>query len=282
MKRRKVLLVVCTLYVLALIVSSCFTTRLTDEQMRTYFAKSAYPPQRHFYEAVGRQLHYVSAGDSLRPPVLFVHGSPGSWDNFKAFLKDTFLLKHCRLLSADRPGFGEAAKGGAEEELPLQAEALLPILKTQKQPVVLVGHSYGGPVIVQMAILYPQYVKGLVIVAGSVDPALEPANWYRYPLKFTPLRWAIPPFLRSSNDELLPLEKELQKMKPQWASIRCPVVVVQGGKDVLVAPENAQFIKQQLPQVRVTTIWKENMNHFVPWSDPDLIVEGIKRALDLK
>ena len=282
MKRRKIMLVVCTFYMLAVVASSCFSTRVSDEAMHTYFAGSNYPPQRHFYEAIGRQLHYVSTGDSLRQPVLFVHGSPGSWDNFKSFLKDTFLLQRCRLMSADRPGFGEAAKGGAEDELQLQAEALLPILKMQKQPVVLVGHSYGGPVIVQMAIDYPQYIKGLVIVAGSVDPDLEPANWYRFPLKYTPLRWAIPAFFRSSNDELLPLEKELQKMKPNWNKIRCPVVVVQGGKDVLVAPGNAEFIKKQLPQVKITTIWKEKMNHFVPWSDPDLIVEGIKRVLDLK
>lgn len=282
MKRRKVMLVVCTFYMLAVVASSCFTTRFTDEDMRTYFTKSAYPAQRHFYDAIGRQLHYVSTGDSLRQPVLFVHGSPGSWDNFKAFLKDTFLLQHCRLLSVDRPGFGEAAKGGAEDELQFQAEALLPILKMQKQPVVLIGHSYGGPVIVQMAINYPEYIKGLVVVAGSVDPDLEPSNWYRYPLKYTPLRWAIPSFFRSSNDELLPLKRELKKMASHWGKVRCPVVIVQGGKDVLVPPDNAKFAKQQLTQVKVTTIWKENMNHFVPWSDPDLIVEGVKRVLELK
>jgi pimeloyl-ACP methyl ester carboxylesterase len=92
----------------------------------------------------------------------------------------------------------------------------------------------------------------------------------------------MPAFFRSSNDELLPLEKELKRMKPNWDKIHCPVVVVQGGKDVLVAPGNAEFVKKQLPHVRVTTIWKENMNHFVPWSDPDLIVEGIKRVLELK
>lgn len=249
--------------------------------MYNYFTNSPYQPQRHFYDGIGRRLHYVSVGDSLRQPLLFVHGSPGSWDNFKAFLKDTFLLKHCQLMAVDRPGFGETAKGGAEDELSQQAAALLPILQRQKQPVVLIGHSYGGPVIVQAAINYPQYVKGLVVVAGSVAPDLEPSNWYRYPLKYTPLRWLMPSFFRSSNDELLPLEKELNKMLPDWKKIRCPVVVVQGGKDVLVHPGNAKFIQQQLPQVKVTTIWKENMNHFVPWSDPDLIVEGIKRLLGL-
>lgn len=281
MKRlKRVLFVLGILYAIAVLVSSCLTSRFSDEDMRRYFADSRYPAHSQHYMALGRTLHYVQTGDSLRPPLLFVHGSPGSWDNFKAFLKDSVLLNGYKLMSLDRPGFGRSAQDGAETHLRQQAAALLPILKQQRQPVILVGHSYGGPVIVQAAISYPQYVKGLVIVAGSVAPHLEPSNWYRYPLRYTPLRWAIPAFLRSSNDELLPLEKELRKMESQWHKVRCPVVV-QGGKDVLVAPENAQFVENKLPHVRVTTIWKENMNHFVPWSDPDLILKGIE-ALNKK
>ncbi|AEI51475.1 alpha/beta fold hydrolase [Runella slithyformis] len=280
MKYRKALIVAGSLYVLAAVASSCFTGRMTAKEMNNYFAKSPYQPSRHYYQALGRQLHYVAVGDSLRQPVLFVHGSPGSWDNFKSFLKDTFLLAHFHLMSVDRPGFGESQEEGAETELQHQAEALRPILKRQRQPVILVGHSYGGPVIVEAAIRFPQYVKALVIVAGAVDPDLEPSGWYRYPLKYTPLRWAIPPFFRSSNDELLPLKNELKKMAPYWAKVRCPVVVVQGGKDVLVSPDNVTYIKRKLPHVKVTTIRKENMNHFVPWSDPELIIEGIKRGME--
>jgi pimeloyl-ACP methyl ester carboxylesterase len=259
-------------------VSSCLTTRLSDADMTTYFAGSKYPPQRQFYETPRRSMHYVQAGNAALPPVLFVHGSPGSWDNFKAFLKDTFLLNHYLLLAADRPGFGFSDKNGAEATLQAQAEALLPILKKQREPVVLVGHSYGGPTIVKMAIDYPKYVKALVIVAGSVSPELEPSNWYRHPLHYPPLRWVIPSFFRSSNDELLPLRTELEEMATQWKKIRCPVVIVQGKKDMLVPAGNAAYAASKLPHVRVTTIYKDDMNHFVPWSDPDLIVEGIVRA----
>ncbi|MCU0339162.1 MAG: alpha/beta hydrolase [Spirosomaceae bacterium] len=276
MKRlQRILFILGMLYAVAVMVSSCLTARMSDEEMNKYFANSLYSARSQYYKALGRTLHYVETGDSLRQPLLFVHGSPGSWDNFKAFLKDSSLLRHYKIMSLDRPGFGKSAEDGAETRLTDQAAALLPILKRQRQPVILVGHSYGGPVIVQAAINYPQYIKGLVVVAGSVAPELEPSNWYRYPLGYTPLRWAIPSFFRSSNDELLPLEKELRQMATQWHRVRCPVVVVQGGKDVLVAPGNAAYVQKKLPHVRVTTIWKEKMNHFVPWSDPDLILKGI-------
>ena len=278
MKFRKVAVIIVSLLVVLAAVSSCLTSRMSDAEMNQYFVGNRVP-KRQFYEVNSRPMHYVSVGDSTLPPVLFVHGSPGSWDNFKSFLKDTFLLNHCRLLAVDRPGFGYSEEGGAEDKLTAQAAALLPILRAQNKPVVLVGHSYGGPVIVKMAIDYPQYVKGLVIVAGSVDPDLEPSNWYRYFLHYPPLCWIIPPFLRSSNDEQLPLREELEKMAAEWSKIRCSVVIVQGKKDMLVPADNAKFAAQKLKHVRVTTIWKEDMNHFVPWSDPDLIVEGIARLL---
>ena len=278
MKFQKLTIIMISLGVVAAGVSSCLNTRMSDTDMTAYFAGGRYLPHRQFYQTTNRKMHYVEAGNDTLPPVLFVHGSPGSWDNFKAFLKDTLLLNRFHLLAVDRPGFGFSADNGAEATLKAQAEALLPILKKQRQPVVLVGHSYGGPVIVQAAIDYPQYVKALVVVAGSVAPDLEPSNWYRYPLHYPPLRWVIPSFFRSSNDELLPLKAELTKMSPDWSKIRCPAVIVQGEKDVLVPADNARFAVKKLRHVRVTTIMKDDMNHFVPWSDPDLIVEGILRA----
>ncbi len=267
-------------FVLACIVSSCLTSRMSDKEMNTYFKDSRFRPQRHFYEAIGRNLHFVEMGDTTKTPLLFVHGSPGSWDNYKAFLKDTFLLNHCKIMSVDRPGFGYSDEGGGEVSLKNQAAALLPILRRQKEPVILVGHSYGGPVVVRAAIDYPQYIRGIVLVAASIDPDLEPSNWYRYLLKYTPLRLAIPSFIRSSNDELLPLKTELKDMSGQWNKIQCKAVIVQGGKDMLVPPDNAKFAQKKLQHLNPSLIWKAEMNHFVPWSDPDLILEGIKKILD--
>jgi pimeloyl-ACP methyl ester carboxylesterase len=35
--------------------------------------------------------------------VVFVHGSPGSWDAFIGFFKDSLLVGKARLISVDRP-----------------------------------------------------------------------------------------------------------------------------------------------------------------------------------
>jgi pimeloyl-ACP methyl ester carboxylesterase len=64
-------------------------------------------------------------------------------------------------------------------------------------------------------------------------------------------------------------------MLPIWKEINIPVVVVQGGKDILVDHRNADFAKRMIINAPVEIMYKEDMNHFVPWSDPDLIVDAI-------
>jgi pimeloyl-ACP methyl ester carboxylesterase len=92
-----------------------------------------------------------------------------------------------------------------------------------------------------MAMDYPELVDGLIIVAGSIDPELEPdETWFRAPLATPFLSWILPRSLRASNEEIYHLKPELQKLLPYWKDVRCPVIVIQGQKDSLVPKENAR------------------------------------------
>ncbi len=258
----------------------CFLQSCTAFKNDDPMAGSKLPAVHKYYQTRLGEMHFVAVGDSTLPPVLFVHGSPGSWDGYGDFLKDSVLQKKAYLMSVDRPGYGESSET-AVKTLAGQVEALLPIMQHQKQKVILVGHSLGGPIVVRFAMDHPEYVQGLVLAAASVSPELEPTNWYRYILGAPPVRWIIPPSFESSNDELLPLKKELKKMADSWNKIKCPVVVIQGGSDVLVPAENADYIEKKLKgRVPLMMIRKKSMNHFIPWSDPDLIRSGIQLLLE--
>lgn len=132
----------------------------------------------------------------------------------------------------------------------------MPILKTSKAVTlpILVGYSLGGPVVSRMAMDYPQLVGGLVLVAPSIDPQLEKWEWYRHVGDFFLFRPIIPKELDVSNQEILPLEKQLTLMLPLWSTIRVPVTVIQGDKDKLVPPGNADFARKMLINAP-TTIW---------------------------
>jgi pimeloyl-ACP methyl ester carboxylesterase len=256
--------------------------RMSHKEIDNFFVEKKVDGSQHEYKVNGREIHYVQAGDEKNPLVLFVHGSPGSLSAFIHFLADSLLLRKGLLISTDRPGFGHSNFGVAEPSLHKQALALKPILEKFRvnRPIILIGHSLGGPLIAKMAMDYPELVDGLIIVAGSIDPELEPnETWFRAPLATPFLSWILPRSFRSSNEEIYQLKPELEKMLPDWKNIRCPVIVIHGTKDSLVPYENVAFAKKMISNATVELVIKDGMDHFVPWSDPDLIQGAVLKMI---
>ena len=186
--------------------------------------------------------------------------------------------KHFQLIAVDRPGYGGSGEGMSEGSLKEQAAVVMEALQVNQSglPAILVGHSYGGPVIAQMAISYPDRVAGLVFVASSVSPDLESTKWFQYPATWWPLRVLIPTSLRVCNEEILPLKQELLRILPEWSLIRAKVVLIQGEEDELVPKENLDFLVSHLRSEQIVKIDRvAGLNHFVPWKRPDLILDGI-------
>lgn len=284
--KRKLKIVSITLGVLLLcmmsIMHSCMTFRMSPKEIDQYFAERALHANQEHYTIGDRTIHFVQAGDSTKPAVIFVHGSPGSLSAFIDFLADSVLLQRASLITTDRPGFGYSTFGVAEPSIQKQAALLKPLLERYRKnrPIILVGHSLGGPVVARMAMDYPELVDGLVLVAASIDPALEPnETWFRAPLATPFLSWLLPASLRASNEEIYHAKPELNKMLPLWGEITCPVIVLQGEKDTLVPPGNADFADSMLVNAPVSIVRKENVNHFIPWSHPALIRDAIMDLL---
>lgn len=286
MKKNVIFLVFLLLFSsLTLLIHSCMTFRMNRKEVKAFFDEKGIEGSQHSYEIGSRQIHYVQSGINSGPLILFVHGSPGSLSAFIHFMADSALLPYANLITTDRPGFGYSNFGKAEPSIEKQAITLKPLLlKFQKnRPIILVGHSLGGPVIARMAMDYPDLVDGLIMVAASIDPELEPnETWFRAPLATPFLSWVLPRSLRASNEEIYHTKPELVKMLPLWEKITCPVVVIQGGKDILVPPANAEFAKKMLVNAPIEFVLVEKMNHFVPWSNPDLIRIAILKMIQGK
>ena len=128
---------------------------------------------------------------------------------------------------------------------------------------------------------YPELIDGIILVAPSIDPNLEPDEWFRGPLAMPFLRWLLPRSIRASNDEIYKLKPELEEMLPRWKEIRVQTTVIQGCNDNLVDPRNADFAQKRISGTNVRMIAVENMNHFVPWKNPELIRMAILEQLKL-
>lgn len=255
--------------------------RKSEAEQMEILEKKGRSPVFGTFDSNGRRIHFTQVGNDTLPLVIVVHGSPGSSGEVLDYLWDTALTKVAQVVAVDRPGYGWSGFGDAEPSLEKQAGALLPILqKFRNKRAILVGHSYGGPVIVKAAIDFPGLVDGLVMVAGSIDPDLEPNNWWQTPLDWKTLRWMLPPALRVSNQEIIPLQEELEAMKPDWGKITCPVTVIQGMKDNLVPPGNAGFADKMLTNSAFKNIkMLEGKGHFIFWTDKEMIVGEVLKLL---
>ena len=265
-----------------LLLDSCLQFRMSKKEVDEYFADKQVNGTLSSYEIGPQVIRYLETGPTDGPTVLFVHGSPGSLSSFIDFMSDTSLNKRAHLITVDRPGFGYSNFGNAEPSIQKQAALLKPLVEKNNthRPIVLVGHSLGGPVVARMAMDFPDLIDGVILVSPSIDPSLEPKEWYRTLFATPLLSWILPRSIRASNDEIYNLKPELEEMLPLWSLVKARVIVIQGGKDSLVDPGNADFAAKMMKNTKVILVKVEDMNHFVPWTNPKLIREAVLDQLD--
>ncbi|MBK8397273.1 MAG: alpha/beta hydrolase [Leptospiraceae bacterium] len=236
---------------------------------------SPVPIEFHKYKIDAATLRYAEVNSKKQKLILFVHGSPGSWDAFSKYLEDPDLQKEAILISIDRYGYGGSMAGSPELSLGNQARSIKPILDKYALPILVVGHSYGGPVALQLAMDYPAQVTGLLLLAPSIDPDLEDILWYQRFADWKIIRWILPSFIDVSNQEILPLRFELQKMIHLWKDLKTPMVVIQGDNDSLVPPGNADYAERMYPDKSKLKIVRGDMNHFLLWNEYELVKREI-------
>ena len=252
---------------------SCMTMRFSNKETKKFFAVSNTEFQDKTIVFERYKIHYVETGNAQSPTLFFIHGSPGSWNAFKEYLQDTLLLRKYRMIAIDRPGFGFSDFGDAQN-LKVQSQRISEFIKKidNKKPLILVGHSVGGPVVAQLAVDNPSWYKRLVILAGSLDPKAENPEKWRTVIKVSPLRYLIPGALRPSNDELWWLKQDLVNLEPELKKITCDVTIIHGTKDALVPYSNVAFMQKKFVNAKsIDTITIKKANHFIPWSHYEIV-----------
>lgn len=250
---------------------SCFSFRVADKKATEKFDATGVHLHFKNTKVNGHTLHYAQTGNENFPTLVYLHGTPGSWSTFQNYLMDTDLLQKYRLISIDRPGFGHSDFGSAMN-LSQQSVIISTFLKEIQngQPVFLVGHSLGGPMICRLAIDNPGMIAALVILAGSQDPSAEKPEKWRPLLFRTPLNYLIPGSWRPSNEELWYLKKDLVALGPELSKIACPVYLLHGTKDILVPFSNVAYTEKMLTgtakkEIIVFEDEKAKIeNHFLP------------------
>jgi len=220
----------------------------------------------------------VHHGNKDAPVIVFVHGSPGKWDAWAGYLNDPKLKSQSYMIAVDRIGFGGSDNGKHEPSLARHSKHIIDAVYNiipQDQKIIVIGHSYGGPVALRMAIDYPDQVNAIVLLAPSIDPGLENPRWYNRLAALPGVTHILPTSVKHSNEEILPLRAELEAMSHKLHTIIAPVAVIQGKVDKLVPYQNAEFVEKALTNAEVNITLIEERGHFIPWQDFDLVKETL-------
>ncbi len=131
-------------------------------------------PMGRFVDVDGVRLHYVERGSG--PTLLLLHGNGSMIQDFDTSGLIETLAARYHTIVFDRPGYGHSTRPRGRTWTPrAQAELIHKALQQLgiERPMV-VGHSWGTLVALELALLYPAEIKSLVLLSGYYFPTLRP------------------------------------------------------------------------------------------------------------
>jgi pimeloyl-ACP methyl ester carboxylesterase len=269
---KRAILIVTVIFILwAIINPFLFQFTTSDTDAKTAFSAKGMNIRTGDFKYKKNNLHYLRLGDTTKTVLLFVHGSPGCWDYAWDYFMDRSWQKDFELISIDRPGFGNSNYGTAKN-LFEQSEIISAFVK-EKLPhreVQLMGHSYGGPLVLQLCADNDSLYTKCIILAGSVNPAAEKNEWQLNLFSHPLLKWMVPGSFQQGLEELLWLKDNLKSDQylKKIQRIKTPIVAIYGTKDNMVPYQpNVDFLQKNfsVDQLMIHTI--QNGSHFIPWQN---------------
>jgi pimeloyl-ACP methyl ester carboxylesterase len=125
-------------------------------------SKAGSSVERRFVTTRLGRIHVATAGTGF--PVLLLHQTPRSWDEYRDVLP---LLGHdFRAIAMDTLGFGDSDPPAGDPSIELWAQGAFALLDALEEPrAAIVGHHTGAVIAVEMAASAPARVSALVLSA---------------------------------------------------------------------------------------------------------------------
>jgi pimeloyl-ACP methyl ester carboxylesterase len=217
------------------------------------------------------ETHLFEAGDPAAPPMVYLHGTflGNLW--LKAYER---LARRFHVLVPDMPGFGLTARPDWMRDVSdyvLYFRDLLDALGLERP--VIVGHSLGGWMALELAVWYPDRVSRLVAsnAAGIRVKGAPIADIFAMSPQellmtcFDDLSAAAPLIPPEINAEYIAAQYRQRvtlaslawnphydpKLERRLAWVRCPTLIVWGEHDRLIPPVYAEVLAKAIPNARV-------------------------------
>ncbi len=205
-----------------------------------------------------------------RPNLLFVHGTPGSLLAYKNYLKDPDLDKRYNMISFDRLGFGSSFSKTPVTTFKEHSESIFKFLDINfpNKKFSCVGHSYGGPLCLDLMSRRPNTFNDAVLIAGAFNHERKILRWYNRVGRNTFINKILPISFRNSNAEMFALKNELLSLSQRLSKIQSKVHLLHGKADKIVPYKDSEWLYDKLSQSQKGKLEILNKNgHLMLWKN---------------
>lgn len=237
--------------------------------------------------ADGIPVHFEVEGAG-EPALVFVHG----WSCDRTYWSpqiDHFAASH-EVVAVDLAGHGESGGGRRDWTMPaFGGDVVAVIEKLGLRQVVLIGHSMGGDVIVEVALALPERITGLVWVdtyrtLGGVDTPEETERFvrpFRQDFRTAVEVFVRPMFVPSSDPQLVErVVADMSAAPPEAAVVMLAHAVMNDDPLLAALPRlqapvvaiNSDYQPNDIEALRrrgVEAVLMSGVGHFVMLEDPE-------------
>jgi 2-hydroxy-6-oxonona-2,4-dienedioate hydrolase len=262
----------------------------------------ATPFRQGWLDAGGIKTRFVQAGSESNPPLVMLHGTAGSLENFAANIAPH--AEHFNCIAFDMIGSGMTAKPDHDYETEHYVKHVLDFYKAMNiRKASIIGLSLGARVASRFAIDHPEHVEKLVLLSAT---AYFPARPVQSDIKNTRAAAAANPTwdsireifkglfhderkiwddlvatrlsLYSQPDMKRAMSHILALLDPEvynrnripeadWRTLRAPTLVVAAVDHRDVFLDTAMALAKLIPNVSVFEM--KNCSHWPQMEDPD-------------
>ncbi len=199
-------------------------------------------------------------------------------------------------VAIDLPGFGASPQPPEAWGAAGYARAVAPVLEEMAQPAVVVGHSFGGRVAVQLAVLRPERVAALVLTGAPLlrRPGTTPAKpvlAYRVgralhgrglvsdgTMDGLRRRFGSADYRKAEGVMRQVLVRVVNETyEDELAALTCPTELLWGDDDGEVPLEVAEAARTLMADATLTVV--PGAGHLTPLTAPDQVRAAVERHL---
>jgi pimeloyl-ACP methyl ester carboxylesterase len=243
-------------------------------------------------ERVFYARHRPRKAETQSPAVVCVHGAGGSRLNWPREIR---RLPGAETIVLDLPGHGRSSGAGCRTVEGYTAVLVATFKALNLSRAIVLGHSMGGAVALQMALSHPARVQGLVLIGTGARLRVAPAlleELLEAPEQAIALivEWAFGP---DAPAELKRAGQEVMAQTPpqvlhgdfvacdafdvagRLGDIAAPTLVIAGTADRLTPLKYAEFLAREIPGAELHPV--EKAGHMTMLERPRTVGEAVAR-----